>query len=85
MNTTTTKGDTMTKANRDYYLNLVADSAELLARARLVNPDGRHADRMNPAREFRALAAAVREAREAGVSDRLVTRARKIATMAVTA
>lgn len=75
----------MSKSDRDYYMNLVADSAELLARAQLVNRDGRHADRMDPAREFRGLAAAIREARQAGLPTHLLARARKIGMKAVAA
>lgn len=75
----------MSRADRDYYMNLVSDSAEMLARARLVNPDGRHADRMDPAREFHRFAAALREAREAGLSDQLIARARKAGMKAVAA
>jgi hypothetical protein len=72
-----TRGEVqVTKTDREYYMNLVSDSAELLARARLVNPDGRHADRMNPTQEFHRFAAAFRQAREAGLSDRLIKRAR---------
>ncbi|HEY7824419.1 MAG TPA: hypothetical protein VIG24_16370 [Acidimicrobiia bacterium] len=66
----------MSKTQRDYYINMVTDAAEMMARARLVNPDGVHADRMNPTREFHRFASAFREAHEAGLPLHVIRRAR---------
>jgi hypothetical protein len=67
----------VSSSDRTYWFNAIADQAALLRTASIVNSKATHNNRMNPARELRALGLIVREARAAGVSNRVIALARK--------
>jgi hypothetical protein len=67
----------VSRSDRTYWFNTIADQAALVRTASIVNPKGTDNNRMNPARELRALGLIVRDARAAGVSNRVIASARK--------